>query len=132
MRHPSPSLFFRLRRHRGLLAMAVAVMILKFVAGTVCLSNDPDPRLVSGTTAATVTTATTPVALASVLSADAAAADCVLGELGGCHCSCAHNVPLAVAAVMPVLRLDVPAAATPLKTLPTAAIAGWVHRPPIA
>ncbi|MEO7068243.1 MAG: hypothetical protein ABI114_15130 [Rhodanobacter sp.] len=128
MPHRTPSLLFRLRRHRGLLVLAIAVLLLKFLTGTVCLANDTGTRIISATTTPT----TMPAEVTSAASSDTYVSACVLGEVGGCHCTCAHNAPLAVTTPMPLLRLDAPAAPTSLQLPRAPAIAGLLHRPPIA
>lgn len=129
MSNASPSLLLRLRRHRGLMVLAIVVLLLKFVAGTACLAYDTDNRVMSATTATTVTM---PADIAALTDLDADASDCVLGEVGGCHCSCAHGVPLSVAALMRLPRLNASAVSTLLQPSRKPVISGSVHRPPIA
>ena len=91
MPYARSSLLTRLRRHRGLWVLAVAVLLIKLVAGTVCLADAPEKRLVSTTT---ISAASMPMdAVVADVSADDANA-CLLGETGGCHCACAHAAPL--------------------------------------
>ena len=101
MSRHSPSLLSRLRRHRGLMMLAIAVLMLKFVGGTVCLANDTTQQ--AAWQATTITTTLVDDA-AHADAFGASASDCVLGEPGGCHCSCSHNMPLTVAALIPLLR----------------------------
>ncbi|WP_036113539.1 MULTISPECIES: hypothetical protein [Luteibacter] len=92
----TPRLFTRLRRHRGVWVLALAVLLFKLTMATFCLLDGP--------TAASVDTAGATIAVAT---SDTAAGDtCVLNEGGGCHCSCAHNV--AVPSTMPALLAGVP------------------------
>jgi len=89
MTRPRPPLLTRLRRHRGLWVLAVAVLLIKLVAGTVCLADAPDKRLVSTTTVSAVSMPAD-TAIANVSADDASA--CLLGE-ADCHCACAHCEP---------------------------------------
>ncbi|THD07369.1 hypothetical protein B1991_08765 [Rhodanobacter lindaniclasticus] len=121
-------LLVRLRRHRGLWVLAVAVLLIKLATGTICLADGPGARLAfpDGATA---------------ISAVAAAVDpavgnddgtCVLGEAGGCHCVCAHSLTLpatvALALTRPGVKLD--ALVDALDRVPTAPAS--LIRPPIA
>jgi hypothetical protein len=130
MSRSAPTLLARLRRHRGLWVLAMAVLMIKLVAGTLCLADAPDGRFAAGTASA----ATTPQ-LAEEMATPTSNADgdtCLLGEPGGCHCTCAHSVTLPTAAVMTVSALpphfDVPA----LPSSFTPAMTGSLLRPPIA
>lgn len=103
MHHSSASLLTRLRRHRGLWTLAVAVMVIKLVAGTVCLADAPEKRLVSDTTISTVS-----VPLDAVI-ADLSADDpnaCLLGEGSACHCTCVHTVTLPMSSMGSIARME--------------------------
>ena len=84
LRTPSP-LLTRLRRHQGAWALCVFVLLFKLVTGTVCLADMPASSTPSK---ADVTLTQMSVDLAQD------GGDCLLGEAGGCHCACAHAVPL--------------------------------------
>lgn len=83
-RTPSP-LLTRLRRHHGAWGLCVFVLLFKLVTGAVCLADVPH----------TPAPSKADVALMQV-SVDLAqdGGDCLLGEAAGCHCACAHAVPL--------------------------------------
>ena len=87
MRHAVSPLLTRLRRHRGLWHLCVAVLLFKLLTGGMCLADGlsfpPDPG---------VTVAVAQVD--SLQTHDNDGRGCVLGEAGGCHCTCAHSVPL--------------------------------------
>jgi hypothetical protein len=119
----------RLRRHRGLWALAVAVLLIKLVAGTLCLTDGPGARFASLDGAITTSAM---AATAVDLAAGSDDGGCVLGEAGGCHCVCAHSLTLPTSVVLavarPGIRLDSPVEA--LGHLPTAPAS--LIRPPIA
>jgi hypothetical protein len=125
----SPPLLARLRRHRGLWLLAMAVFVIKLASATMCLADGPATRLAADAGAA----GTMSIMLDSA-SADASAGvdDCLLGEGAGCHCSCAHSLalPMSVAlSVYAVLPSFQPPAVSP-GVVP--AMAGLELRPPIA
>jgi hypothetical protein len=80
--------FSRLRRHRGLWVLALCVMVIKLVSGSVCLADSPSTSLQAHA-----------YEIASVVP-DSAPADpgCILGEAADCHCACAHTAPVPPAA----------------------------------
>lgn len=129
MLRSAPSLLARLRRHRGLWVLAVAVMLIKLVGGSICVADGPAARLASATAAA-------PTALFADAAVGTSSADdadtCLLGERAGCHCACAHSVTLPVAASLSIARMA--AHFTPLTIhsgfMP--ATTGSLLRPPIA
>lgn len=85
-----PSLLPRLRRHRGLWAVAALVLLFKLASSAVCLGDAPAlAQAVPGTAVVAVAAATVPDA-----------GQCLLGE-AECHCACAHTLPVPAAA--PVL-----------------------------
>lgn len=86
-------LLSHLRRHRGLWALAVAVLLFKLLTSSICLA---DPQASSAL--AWENAAQTSMVQASVPDD----ASCLLGEAGGCHCSCAHNMPLPAGMVLMV------------------------------
>lgn len=128
-RTTTPLLLSRLRRHRGLWALAVAVLLIKLVTGTLCLTDGPGARLAASASAVTTSSAT-------IAAVDPAAGNddgsCVLGEAGGCHCVCAHSVTLPTAIALAVARPDIPldSPKDPLARVPTAPAS--LIRPPIA
>ncbi len=99
----SPSLLTRLRRHRGLWTLAVAVMLIKLIAGTVCLADAPEKRLVSDTTISAVSTPLDTV-IADLATDDPNA--CLLGEGSACHCTCAHSATLPMSSMDPIARME--------------------------
>jgi hypothetical protein len=124
--HRSPSLLARLRRHRGWWVLAVAVMLIKLTAGTICLTDGPQPGPGSATTAI--------VAVASTDTVEVSGDDatgCVLGEAGGCHCACAHTVTLPSATVLSVAKMAAGFQPPVRPSGYTPAMAGSLIRPPI-
>lgn len=123
-----PSLLARLRRHRGLWALAVLVLVFKLASGSVCLADAPSAVL----TAHASTTPTAMIASAPTLGDTAPDTACLLGEAGGCHCTCAHAMPVPAAAAasptVPVLALIPPPVSSGIRT----AGLGSPLRPPIA
>ena len=129
MYRSAPSLLTRLRRHRGLWVLAVAVMLIKLVAGTVCVADAPEKRLVSTTT---ISAASMPV---DTVIADVSADDtnaCLLGETGGCHCACAHTVTLPTTAPLSIARVEPRFDTFAIRSGFTPAVTGSLLRPPIA
>lgn len=118
-------LLTRLRRHRGLWVLAVAVLLIKLVSGTVCLGDGAAARFA-------VASAVPAAAMASAVDSADAADACLLGEAGGCHCACAHSVALPVALVLPVARVDFSFASPEIHSGFTPATPGSLLRPPIA
>lgn len=122
-RHATP-LLTRLRRHRGLWSLAVAVLLIKLVASSICLGDAPRARLAAAQTTVAV------AALATDASADDA---CLLGEAGGCHCACAHALTLTSSGVaMPVAPPATRASVAPFDVGRVPAGGGSLLRPPIA
>lgn len=123
-----PSPLARLRRHRGLWALAVAVLLIKLVSGSVCLADSPSAALTahaSTTTAALVAS----VPVSTDVAGDPA---CLLGEAAECHCTCAHAMPVPAAAAgaqtAPMLAFVPP----PVSSGTKAAAIGAPLRPPVA
>ena len=126
MTSPSVPLLTRLRRHRGLWLLFVAVMLVKLASGSVCMADRGERDGYAG--GASAVTASSMVAAAATAAGD----DCLLGEGASCHCACAHNATLPVtvlivlaAPVAPFLRSPVDAGRVPELT-------GSLLRPPIA
>lgn len=128
MTRPRPPLLTRLRRHRGLWVLAVAVLLIKLVAGTVCLADAPDKRLVSTTTVSAVSMPAD-TAIANVSADDASA--CLLGE-ADCHCACAHTVTLPTTAPLAVARVESRFDNFTIRSGFTPATTDSLLRPPIA
>lgn len=83
----APSLLVRLRRHRGVWTLALAVLLFKVAMSTFCALDGP--RAVFASSA--------PAGSAATIQSGTVDADddyCALGEGGGCHCTCAHAVAL--------------------------------------
>lgn len=97
----TPSLLTRLRRHRGLWALAMAVLLIKLVSSSVCIGDDPAAQLTATQTATSVL-----VAMDSAATGASGGAVCLLGETGGCHCACAHALTLIARAALAVTPLD--------------------------
>ena len=121
-------LLARLRHHRGLWLLAVAVLLIKLVAGTVCLADAPEKRLVSTTTVYAVSMPVDAV-IANVSADDASA--CLLGE-ADCHCACAHTLTLPTTTPLAVARVESRFDSFTIRSGFTPAITGSLLRPPIA
>jgi hypothetical protein len=101
----------------------VLALLFKVFAATVCFAHGDTDR-----------TADAPIAVVTSIGAEANAGDgCILGDTGGCHCTCAHAVPLPFDAALvehsvptqsPVWLLTEP------QFMPTPL--GSLFRPPIA
>lgn len=129
MPYARPSLLTRLRHHRGLWVLAVAVLLIKLVAGTVCAADAPEKRLVSTTS---ISAASMPVdtVIADVSAGDPSA--CLLGETKGCHCACAHTVTLPTTARLSIARVQARFDTFVIRSGFTPATTGSLLRPPIA
>ncbi|GAB3793610.1 hypothetical protein [Dyella agri] len=124
MSRTATPLLTRLRRHRGLWVLALAVLLIKLVTSSVCLGDAPSQRLVAAQAAVGV----------AALAVDAGTDDgCLLGEAGGCHCACAHSLTVTSASVAFALSPQ-PERLEPARSdtghLP--AVTGSLLRPPIA
>jgi hypothetical protein len=130
MTRSAPTLLTRLRRHRGLWVLVAAVLMIKLVAGTLCLSDGPGARFASSATAV-VALPDTPMDTA-VADVGDGADTCWLGEGRLCHCACAHTVtlPTTVHVAVPMMdaRFDSPAILSGYRPPAT----GSLLRPPIA
>lgn len=123
MSRPATPLLTYLRRHRGLWALAVLVLLFKLASSTICLADRP-----------VALAASAPVGSAMLVASDAQVDDgCLLGEAGDCHCACAHSLTVASSAValLPPLPLA-PLHAARLAADHLPAFAGSLLRPPIA
>ncbi len=118
-------LLVRLRRHRGLWLLAVAVVMLKLVAGTICLGDSPGQPF----TAAPQPGSTLVMSKAETT---VATADCLLGEAGDCHCTCAHSLTLPSTALSPMAAMGVQFSSPLIRPGCLAAMTGSQLRPPIA
>lgn len=130
MCRPDPSLLSRLRRHRGLWVLAVAVLLIKLVSGSICVADGPGARFTSTTAAATPTTLLADTAVGTASADDANS--CLLGEGTGCHCACAHSVTLPATAPLSIASVQVRFAQLTLHSGFTPALTGSLLRPPIA
>jgi hypothetical protein len=129
MPHVVTPLLTRLRRHRGLWLLAVAVILIKLVAGTICLADGSEKRFASspaGTMVATLlNTADTKVPSDDV-------GTCLLGEMGDCHCACAHTMPLPATSPLPIARMGAHFELFAIHSGFAPAMTGSLLRPPIA
>lgn len=93
-------LLTRLRRHRGVWVLVIAVLMIKLVSSSICIGDDP-----AATLAQAQTTEWTMAVAPSVadVSADQA---CLLGEAGSCHCACVHAATLAGHGMQVIFGLD--------------------------
>ncbi|MEW5835066.1 MAG: hypothetical protein AB1832_08405 [Pseudomonadota bacterium] len=124
-----PSLLTRLRRNRGLWVLAVVVLLIKLVSGSICVADGPGARFPSATAAAPTTlVADTAV---NTTSADDANS-CLLGDGSNCHCACAHSVTLPASAPLPIARMEAHFAPLTFHSGFMPATTGSLLRPPIA
>lgn len=117
-------LLTRLRRHRGPWVLAVAVLLFKLMTTSICLADPP----ASSPAAA----ANTPTQLSSINISAPDDAGCLLGEAGGCHCSCAHNMPVPIGIAWVLPRQDMSAMPFPAASAVIPDITRSLLRPPIA
>lgn len=129
MYRTAPSLLTRLRRHRGLWVLAVAVLLIKLVSGSICAADGPGARFASATATA-VSTTLLAGSSASAISTDDASL-CLLGEGSACHCACAHSVTLPATAPLPIASMDARFAPLTIYSGFTPATTGSQLRPPI-
>lgn len=129
MYRSAPSLLTRLRRHRGLWVLAVAVLLIKFATGTICLADGPETRFSSGSSISTVSVPMD-AATASVSIEDTNT--CLLGEVGGCHCACAHTLTLPATAMASIARMEARPQLPVIFSGFDPATPGSLLRPPIA
>ena len=124
---PSPSvpLLKRLRRHRGLWVLVVAVLLIKLVSGSICLADGGgrDSFSERATLAAAMTVDASPQAPAD---------DCLLGEGASCHCACAHAATLPTSVVLGVGAQAMLFLAPPAHAGRVPAVTASLLRPPIA
>ncbi|MDT0498177.1 hypothetical protein RM530_12485 [Algiphilus sp. W345] len=109
--------------------MAVAVLLIKLVSGSICVADGPGARFASATAAAP-TTLLADTAVSSVSADDANS--CLLGEGRSCHCACAHSVTFPVSASLPIAMMEARFAPLTLHSGFTPATTGPLLRPPIA
>jgi hypothetical protein len=123
-----PSLFPRMRRHRGLWVLAVAVLLIKLATSALCLADGPGLQaftVASGATTTLLNVGPEPTDLAGQ-------DDCILGEGSNCHCACAHTATVPVVALVATAFLT--AGVSPPLTLADAVpgAPASLLRPPIA
>lgn len=129
MSRSAPSLLTRLRRHRGLWVLAVAVLLIKFASGTVCLVDGPETRFAAG---ASTTTVSVPMETMATVASGEDTNTCLLGEVGGCHCACAHTVMLPSTATSSIARMEARPSLSVISSGFDPATPGSLLRPPIA
>lgn len=114
----------RLRRHRGLWALVVAVLFIKLLSGSVCLGDggERDVRA-SGIHAAVAMT---------VDATSVGDGDCLLGEGASCHCACPHASTLPTVVVLAIDAPDASFVTSPVDVGRVPRITGSLLRPPIA
>lgn len=120
-------LLTRLRRHRGLWVLAMAVLMIKLVAGTVCLTDGPRTGV-----AVQTTMAVDPTVVVDPASAADNADACSLGEAGDCHCACAHTMPMPATAVLSIGKVASHFESPTIYSSVAPALTGSLLRPPIA
>ncbi|GAA0260045.1 hypothetical protein GCM10009126_26820 [Rhodanobacter caeni] len=128
MYRSAPSLLTRLRRHRGLWVLAVAVLLIKLVSGSICVADGPGAQFASATAAAP-TTLLADTAVSTVSADDAN--PCLLGEGRSCHCACAHSVTLPASTPLPIAMMEARFAPLTRHSGFTPATTGSLLRPPI-
>jgi hypothetical protein len=128
MTRATPSLLTRLRRHRGLWVLAVAVLLIKLVAGSICLGDAPAAARLADTQATTTVLAT----MDPVTAATPGDNPCLLGEAGGCHCACAHALTLATSVTLSVAPVEMRMESSCLSPGMVSQATGSLLRPPIA
>lgn len=123
-----PTLLQRLRRHKGGWLLLVAALMIKIAAGTVCVLDSP--RLAAGELSGDHTKMVTVVeaATSSIDDGDA----CQLGEVGSCHCACAHATAFPTAMPALVAIVGLPAVVSHLPAAPSPWFNRSPLRPPIA
>lgn len=126
----STPLLTRLRRHRGLWALAMAVLMIKLVAGTVCLTDGPGSAVAARSTVAASASGVMDVAASAAAADDVG--DCLLGEAGDCHCACAHTMPMPATAPLCIARVAAHFTSPAVHAGFAAAMTGSLLRPPIA
>jgi hypothetical protein len=130
MYRSTPSLLTRLRRHRGLWVLAVAVLLIKLVSGSICVADGPSARFALTTVAFAPATLLADAAVSPTSADDANS--CLLGEGSRCHCACAHSVTLPASTPLPIARMEARFAPLTLHSGFTPATTGSLLRPPIA
>jgi hypothetical protein len=123
MHRHTPRLFIRLRRHRGVWVLALAVLLFKVAMSTFCVLDGPRVAF------------TADAAIATVAAVDATDSDgdlCVLSEGKGCHCTCAHAVAMPAHTGTILAAVLVSRVHPPLSASASPAFARSPLRPPIA
>lgn len=122
MKYTPLPLLPRLRRHRGLWVLAVAVLLLKLVTGSICLADT--------LAAASATPGHTVSTQAPMSTPDESG--CLLGEGNDCHCACVHNLPVPNGITWVLPWQDVSFTARPFVLAVIPAPRRSLLRPPIA
>lgn len=120
-------LLLRLRRHRGLWALVVAVLLIKLVSGSVCLADGGERDASPGRGYAVASAAM--VVAAPVRAGDG---ECLLGEGASCHCACPHAAGLPSLVMLTVNAPEAPFLVSSAHAGRVPAVAGSLLRPPIA
>ena len=120
-------LLHRLRRHRGLWALVVAVLLIKLVSGSLCMADggERDVGQGRGYVASSMTMEASP-------QAPSGDGDCLLGEGSSCHCACPHAAGLPTSVVLAVGAPEAPFLVSSVDAGRRPAVAGSLFRPPIA
>jgi len=90
-----PTLFQRLRRHKGGWVLLFAALLIKIAASSVCVLDGPSPGF-TGTGTGGGQAQTLPMSQADPGASLGDDDACLLGEGGSCHCACAHAATLPV------------------------------------
>jgi hypothetical protein len=120
------SLFQRLRSHKGAWLLVLAAIMIKVAAATVCVLDGP--KVVALATSQAV------AAQADATHASSATGDedCLLGEVGGCHCACAHAATLPATAPFVASLVIPPTISAHPPVSPSPRVSPSPLRPPIA
>lgn len=125
MHRHAPRLLTRLRRYRGVWVLALAVLLFKVAMSTFCVLDGP--RVAFGGDVAVDT-----IVAGAAVGTDDDSDYCVLGEAGGCHCTCAHAVALPSHDGTVAVMVALSPLAAPLPPTLSPAIVRSPLRPPIA
>lgn len=117
----------RLRRHRGLWVLVMAVLLIKLVSSSLCLADGGARDGYAGR--ASVAVAMTVDAAPQIPSSDG---DCLLGEGGSCHCACPHAATLPASVVLAVGTPNAPLLVSSADAGRVPAVTASLLRPPIA
>jgi hypothetical protein len=122
-----------LRHHRGMWVLVVAALLIKLIAGTVCLADAPAQRFASPAGIAASGIALDGMSVdrpVTEVSADDPNT-CLLGEAGDCHCTCVHTVTLPSSAPLSIQRVGARFDLSVIHSGFSPANTGSLLRPPI-